>query len=202
MLAAGAALTVEDEGTPLATDASTLDFTGAGVTASGTGSTKTINIPGGGSGTGQGLVDYAFHKRTAADYTINSTTFTNLDTGTDLVLSASSGDVVEVGCMLVWGSEATTACLDVASIVSGSPVNYWGTAGGSSDFGISSWIGTTGQTESAGASTMRALVGGDISGGTVTLRLRYRTTSATNKTLRASSTLPFLWWAKNLGQPL
>lgn len=41
-------ITVADEGTPLATAASVLDFVGAGVTASGTGATKTITIPGGG----------------------------------------------------------------------------------------------------------------------------------------------------------
>lgn len=46
---AGTALTVEDEGTPLATDADTLNFVGAGVSASGTGTTKTITIPGGAS---------------------------------------------------------------------------------------------------------------------------------------------------------
>jgi hypothetical protein len=40
------ALTVEDEGTPLATAASTLDFVGAGVTATGSGAEKTITIPG------------------------------------------------------------------------------------------------------------------------------------------------------------
>jgi hypothetical protein len=39
-------LTVEDEGAPLATAADTLDFVGAGVVASGTGSTKTITIAG------------------------------------------------------------------------------------------------------------------------------------------------------------
>jgi len=39
-------VTVEDEGTPLTTAATTLDFVGAGVTASGTGSLKTITIPG------------------------------------------------------------------------------------------------------------------------------------------------------------
>lgn len=43
----GSPLTVEDEGTPLTTAATALDFVGAGVTASGTGSTKTITIPGG-----------------------------------------------------------------------------------------------------------------------------------------------------------
>ena len=42
----GSDLTIEDEGTPLATAATTLDFVGAGVTASGTGVTKTITIPG------------------------------------------------------------------------------------------------------------------------------------------------------------
>jgi hypothetical protein len=52
--AGGSALTVDDEGTPLATAATTLDFVGAGVTASGTGATKTITIPGGG-GSGEFL---------------------------------------------------------------------------------------------------------------------------------------------------
>jgi hypothetical protein len=47
----GGGVDVEDEGTPLATTATTLDFVGAGVTATGAGTTKTITIPGGGSGT-------------------------------------------------------------------------------------------------------------------------------------------------------
>lgn len=42
------AIVIEDEGVPLAAGADTLDFVGAGVTASGAGSTKTITIPGGG----------------------------------------------------------------------------------------------------------------------------------------------------------
>lgn len=46
----GSGVTVEDEGTPLTTTADTLDFVGAGVDATGTGTTKTITIPGGGSG--------------------------------------------------------------------------------------------------------------------------------------------------------
>jgi hypothetical protein len=45
----GSGLTVKDEGTPLATSASLLDFVGAGVTASGAGANKTITIPGGAS---------------------------------------------------------------------------------------------------------------------------------------------------------
>lgn len=44
-IAAGV-LTINDEGTPLATLATSLDFVGAGVTASGAGAVKTITIPG------------------------------------------------------------------------------------------------------------------------------------------------------------
>ena len=41
-------ITVQDEGSALSTAATTLDFVGAGVTASGTGAAKTITVPGGG----------------------------------------------------------------------------------------------------------------------------------------------------------
>jgi len=51
--ASGGALTVKDEGSALSTAATTLDFVGSGVTASGTGATKTITISGGGSSGGQ-----------------------------------------------------------------------------------------------------------------------------------------------------
>jgi hypothetical protein len=40
-------LTVQEEGSSLSTDATTLNFTGSAVTASGTGATKTINVTGG-----------------------------------------------------------------------------------------------------------------------------------------------------------
>ncbi len=43
----GSSLTIEEEGSALSTAATTLDFVGEGVTASGTGAEKTINIPGG-----------------------------------------------------------------------------------------------------------------------------------------------------------
>ena len=49
----GSALTIQDEGTPLTTSATTLNFTGSGVIASGNGATKTITITSGGSGSSQ-----------------------------------------------------------------------------------------------------------------------------------------------------
>ena len=42
----GGAITIQDEGSALATDATTLNFTGTGVTASGVSATKVIDIPG------------------------------------------------------------------------------------------------------------------------------------------------------------
>ena len=47
---AGNTIIIKDEGGALATAADTLDFVGDGVVASGTGTTKTITIPGGGGG--------------------------------------------------------------------------------------------------------------------------------------------------------
>ena len=46
----GSALTIQDEGSALSTAATTLNFVGDGVTASGTGAEKTITISGGGGG--------------------------------------------------------------------------------------------------------------------------------------------------------
>ena len=58
----GSALTIDDEGTPLDTAVTSIDFTGAGVTASVVGHAVTVDVPGGGSGlpdggtTGQALI--------------------------------------------------------------------------------------------------------------------------------------------------
>ena len=53
----GSSLTIQDEGSDLTTDATTLNFVGTGVTASGTGTTKTITITGGAGGSMDDLVD-------------------------------------------------------------------------------------------------------------------------------------------------
>lgn len=49
----GGSLTVQDEGTPLSTAATTMNFVGAGVAATGSGATKTITIAGDAAGTVQ-----------------------------------------------------------------------------------------------------------------------------------------------------
>ena len=74
--ATGGEIFVEEEGTQLATAATTLNFTGAGVTASGTGATKEINVPvqPGGTTTG-GSTDLVFQENTmvcTANYTLTA----------------------------------------------------------------------------------------------------------------------------------
>lgn len=53
-----AAITVSDEGSSLTTAATSLNFTGAGVTATNTGGAVTVNVPGGGGGGGGPIATY------------------------------------------------------------------------------------------------------------------------------------------------
>ena len=78
-------IAIQDEGSTLSTGATTLNFVGAGVTASGTGSTKIITINGGGGG-GSSLGDL-----TAIGSTISS------PSNADLTLTSSGGNVVIEG---------------------------------------------------------------------------------------------------------
>lgn len=157
-------------------------------------------------GTGQGLVDYGFNKRTSGDVTLNSTSWANVDTGMDITLTASTGDTVEVAVSAFYGNEGVTASLDVVTLVSGSPVNSLatGTTPSDSNFGIAGLriASTSAVVANAAASIMYTLQSGDISAGSVTLRLRYRTSTAANRTLNASPATPLHFSAKNFGAAL
>ena len=67
-------VTVQDEGSALSTQASTLNFVGSGVVASGSGATKTITISGGGSGTNPGF------STAGGNFTVNAGVTTVIDT--------------------------------------------------------------------------------------------------------------------------
>tara|TARA_B000000532_G_scaffold172243_1_gene139413 strand:- start:575 stop:1441 length:867 start_codon:yes stop_codon:yes gene_type:complete len=69
-------ITVQDEGSALSTTATTLDFVGAGVTASGTGATKTITVPGGG-----GALEFVSKTDISTSNTTTQIDFTGLDQG-------------------------------------------------------------------------------------------------------------------------
>ena len=69
----GSTLTIQDEGSALSTAATTLNFVGAGVTATGNGAPKTINITGG-SGGGGGSTTGSFNQVLVNSYTGDSST--------------------------------------------------------------------------------------------------------------------------------
>jgi predicted GH43/DUF377 family glycosyl hydrolase len=210
---ASAGLTVQDENGNVSTGVTQLDFQGAGVTAaSGTGEVTVTVSGGGGGGSGQGHTDFARAKRTSGDITVNSTTFVNVDTGTDLVLAASAGDVIECAMNVKVKKSfdgSTYAVFDFHTIVGGSPVNSVtseATAGTGLASSMAGWasgnVGNDGVAPypfSAAGSKRYTLQAGDISGGTVTLRLRAFT--GAECTVRATDPMLYIQ-ATNLGPQL
>ncbi len=88
-------VTVQDEGSPLSTTATTLNFVGDGVVASGTGTTKTITINGGG---GSSSLATAIYTGPSSSQTVDSSSYIDLDIDTaegtpDAIFSNSNGTV-------------------------------------------------------------------------------------------------------------
>jgi len=116
--ASGGEITVKNEGTPLATAATSLNFTGLGVTASGTGADKTINIP---------IVNTSYSQQlTVANATpstvqwdlvpsVGTADSITLTAGTNITFSAATADGVTVNATSTYGTRttytATTASL-------------------------------------------------------------------------------------------
>lgn len=145
-----------------------------------------------------GLVDFDHKTRSSANVTVNGTSYANLDTGLDIVLTAAAGDVIEVSATGRWATENVQVYMDVATIVSAAPVNYL-SGSGSTGEGVQSWQGYGNVNTNISGACMYTLQAGDISGGTVTLRLRVRTGTAANKTFVSGATNVFKWSAKNFG---
>lgn len=125
-----------------------------------------------------------------------------MDNSLDIVIAAVEGDWVEVGMAGIWGNAAVNGYLDAVSVVAGSPVTSWGTdAAPDNTHAPSQWVGVASRFDPISGSLIRRLDAGDVSGGNLTLRVRYRTLSATNKVLFAVTATPFVFWAHNLLQP-
>lgn len=138
-----------------------------------------------------------FHKwwvRTAGDLTLNSTTWAAVPTVATLALPAEVGDTLEVLVAGTYGTEAVDAFLDVHT-----GANYFATAGGASGEGIPGLMGVSGAATKINGTYSYDVVSGDLSSGVVTLTLRYRTSAASNRTLRASANQPLLFRAWNRG---
>lgn len=141
--------------------------------------------------------------RTAGDLTLNSTTWADVDTGLDLVIAAVAGDWVEVGLSAATGTGLVAVGFDAVSLVSAAPVNNWSkdAAEGATEFGVQAWIAFSGVGSSQSGTVIKQIAAGDLSGGTVTIRLRYRSSAAVNKVLAASANQPLLFFAHNRRQP-
>lgn len=151
-----------------------------------------------GTAAGIRIIDIDRAARASTDLTLNSTSVANVDTGLDITLSGVvTGDLARVWASGVYGSQDVTCQMFVATIVSGSPVNYF-VSGTSTPLPIAAW-GKELSTEDFppfGGGDEYVLQSGDISAGSVTLRLRYKTGTAANLTLFANSAAPFRWGAE------
>ena len=145
---------------------------------------------------------FATARTSAGNKTLNSTSWANVDTGLDLTLGASAGDVIEATLSGVWNADAAQCSLDVVTVVSASPVNSFATGTtvtASTLEGVGAWLGNSGIQVNISGSFFYTLVAGDISGGNVLLRLRYRTSTAANRVLIATANIPFVFFARNHG---
>ena len=96
-ISGAAQLTVQEEGSSLSTAASTLNFVGSGVTASGSGATKTITISGGGS-SGDTFKNIAMPDGSTVVAADSSTdTLTLAQSGLVSISGDSSSDTVTIG---------------------------------------------------------------------------------------------------------
>ena len=150
---------------------------------------------------------YATYRFTGGNITLNSNqTWANLPTiGTagDLTLNATADDIIECGISALVSNTASSAGFDVVTIVSGSALNSFGVNGAvttwAANQGMSGWFVSANVEKTISGTATYKLVAGDISAGTVTLRVRSTNSSATTKVLFASSVNQYVWWAKNLG---
>jgi len=94
-IAGAASLAVQEEGSALSTSATTLNFVGSGVTASGTGATKTITIPGGGGDIFKNITMPDGSTVVAADSATD--TLTLAQSGLVTISGNSSSDTVTIG---------------------------------------------------------------------------------------------------------
>ena len=145
---------------------------------------------------------FATARRTSGNLTLNSTNWADANTALDLTLNAAVGDVIEFSLSALSANEAVILMLDAVTVVAGSPVTSFCTGSAvvaATTEGVQAWYSPASVTSNLAGVAFLTLGAGDVSGGTVVLRLRYRTASATNKGLVALANNPLVVAAKNLG---
>ncbi len=116
--------------------------------------------------------------------------------GFDLTIAAQVGDDIEAGFHCNLNSAAVETIFDVATMVSGSPVNYM--MGGSS-ITFHGWYANGGVNVSLGEPAHYTVQAGDLAGGLITLRPYYIDSVATARVVLTNVTSRFEFYAKNIG---
>lgn len=147
---------------------------------------------------------------TAAITLANVANFTAVPSVGDLTVEAQSGDELEF--YGGWAMHETTTPVvgdyigfDIATIVSGAAVNWFGGTGASGSYGIPSfyrtqWVSNTVDITVSG-NAWYTVQAADVVSGLVTVRLHYRPSGTTAWSMYAQSTLPVFLAVKNLGPP-
>lgn len=145
-------------------------------------------------------------RRTAGDLVLNSIAWADLPVaGTlDITLQAVAGQMIAYTMGGEWGNEAVDGSLDVATIVAAAPVNNFGSGGASVSAGMAGWRGVSGAFTALSGTGFYVLQAADlvvVAGvSQVTLRPRFSTFAAVNKTLFGSAASAILQvTAQNLG---
>jgi hypothetical protein len=142
----------------------------------------------------------ATKKRNSGTLTFSSSSFSVVDSANlDITLDAIEGDIIAIHANGAWAATGAASYLDVSTQVSGSPVNYVSTGTGTAaTSGVSGWQGVASVSTPFGGTILYTVQAGDLSGGTVTLRLRAAVSSG-SRDLAASSGTPLFFSAQNLG---
>lgn len=135
--------------------------------------------------------------RTSGDVTVSSTSWAAVDTGLDIAIPASIGDVLELTISALFSNASPTANNDVGIVVSGSVASR---ASGSSN-GVGSWNVRGSNYFSAGGAFFYTVQSGDLASGEITLRWLAKLETSGSRTLYASSTAPAQFSALNRGAP-
>ena len=143
----------------------------------------------------------ARQRYTGGHITLTNTSWAAVTGPSDLVIAAVAGDVIECSVSGFMNNSAAEMYVDMATVVSGSPVNYVSLgAGGASNRGVMAWGAVASLYGRPGGSIQYVVQAGDISGGNVTLRLYNRCASGTGKQWYATSDIPLHYSVVNFGQ--
>jgi lysophospholipase L1-like esterase len=140
-------------------------------------------------------------RRTAGNVSFVSSAsgvYTPVDTGLDLTLAAKAGDVLRIELSALVGNQAGDLEFNVATMVGGAPVNYAANRIAGVTASVTGWYTPGGVMAPLSGSIFYDVQAGDLSGGTITLRLLAKN-GTTARTIYGASNLPLMFAAQNLG---